>query len=103
MDGWSEIAPLPENGLKNRDTGHRRRLESFLRRSWMSVPLSRFTSQVGGSSAFYVILSLILLVGCVHSPTSNPQFEPVFSLATPDLINKHLTNGATPKSVGKMC
>jgi hypothetical protein len=48
------------------------------------------------------ILALILLVGCVHSPTSNPPFEPVFSLVTPDLVNAHLTNGASPVGAPKV-
>jgi hypothetical protein len=48
------------------------------------------------------ILALILLVGCVHSPTSNPSFDSISSLVTPDLINKHLSNGASPVGAPKV-
>jgi hypothetical protein len=49
-----------------------------------------------------VILASILLVGCVHSPTSNQSFEPIFSLVTPDLVNRHLSNGAAPIGAPKV-
>jgi hypothetical protein len=49
-----------------------------------------------------VVLALILLAGCVHPTTSNQSLKPISNLVTPDLVNKHLTNGATPVEAPKI-